>query len=156
MTSEFAIAVHALVFLNHKQETVSSEALACNVCTNPARVRKVMAKLKKAGIIKTKEGLEGGYHFDQDSSRVNLRQICEALEVDFVSASWKSGDEDMNCMIASGMAGIMAGIYEELNEMCKERLENITIASIENKIFHKVSDHISSSKEGERVLRKQA
>ena len=46
MTSEFAIAVHALVYLNHKGETVSSEALAENICTNPARVRKVMAKLK--------------------------------------------------------------------------------------------------------------
>ncbi len=137
MTSEFAIAVHALVFLNHKQETVSSEALACNVCTNPARVRKVMAKLKKAGIIVTKEGLDGGYHFDKEPSKVNLRQICDALDVDFVSASWKSGDEDMNCMIASGMAAIMDGIYEDLDEICKKRLESITIQSIEDKIFSK-------------------
>ena len=63
MTSEFAIAVHALVYLNHKGETVSSEALAENICTNPARVRKVMAKLKKAGLVATKEGVDGGYHF---------------------------------------------------------------------------------------------
>lgn len=137
MTSEFAIAVHALVFLNHKQETVSSEALACNVCTNPARVRKVMAKLKKAGIIVTKEGLDGGYHFDKEPSGVNLRQVCDALDVDFVSASWKSGDEDMNCMIASGMAAIMDEIYEDLDELCKKRLESITIQSIEDKIFSK-------------------
>ena len=113
MTSEFAIAVHALVYLNHRQQTVSSEALASNVCTNPARVRKVMAKLKKAGIISTKEGLEGGYHFEKDSSCVNLRQVCDALEVDFVSASWKSGDKEMDCMIASGMAAIMDEIYAE-------------------------------------------
>lgn len=135
MTSEFAIAVHALVFLNHKQDTVSSEVLACNVCTNPARIRKVMAKLKKAGIIRTKEGLEGGYHFDKDPATINLRQICDALEVNFVSASWKSGDEEMNCMIASGMAGIMDDIYGDLDEMCRKRLESITILSIEEKIF---------------------
>lgn len=135
MTSEFAIAVHALVYLNHRQETVSSETLASNVCTNPARVRKVMAKLKKAGIIRTKEGLEGGYHFEKDSSSVNLREICDALEVDFVSASWKSGDKDMNCMIASGMAAIMDDIYGDLDELCRKRLETITIATIEQKIF---------------------
>lgn len=135
MTSEFAIAVHALVYLNHRQETVSSETLASNVCTNPARVRKVMAKLKKAGIITTKEGLEGGYHFEKDSSSVNLREICDALEVDFVSASWKSGDKDMNCMIASGMAAIMDDIYGDLDELCRKRLESITIATIEQKIF---------------------
>lgn len=135
MTSEFAIAVHALVYLNHRQETVSSETLASNVCTNPARVRKVMAKLKKAGIIKTKEGLEGGYHFEKDSSSVNLRQVCDALEVDFVSASWKSGDKDMKCMIASGMAAIMDDIYGDLDELCRKRLESINIATIEQKIF---------------------
>ncbi|MDU4973456.1 MAG: Rrf2 family transcriptional regulator [Hungatella hathewayi] len=135
MTSEFAIAVHALVYLNHRQQTVSSEALASNVCTNPARVRKVMAKLKKAGIISTKEGLEGGYHFEKDSSCVNLRQVCDALEGDFVSASWKSGDKEMDCMIASGMAAIMDEIYADLDELCRKRLESITIASIEAKIF---------------------
>ena len=54
MTSEFAIAVHALVYLNHKQETLASVELAKNVCTNPARIRKVMAKLKKKNAISCK------------------------------------------------------------------------------------------------------
>lgn len=67
MTSEFAIAVHALVYLNHKGETVSSEALAENICTNPARVRKVMAKLKKAGPRRHQGGGRRGIPFHQGS-----------------------------------------------------------------------------------------
>ena len=47
MTSDYCVAVHALVYLNHKAKVLSSEELAENICTNPARVRKVMAKLKK-------------------------------------------------------------------------------------------------------------
>ena len=54
MTSEFGIAVHAMVFLHHKGDMVSSEVLAENICTNPARVRKVMARLKRAGLVSTK------------------------------------------------------------------------------------------------------
>ena len=69
MTSEFAIAVHALVFLEHKGIVISSEELAKNVCTNPARIRKVMAKLKRADLIRTKEGTEGGYLFLRLSQR---------------------------------------------------------------------------------------
>ena len=42
MNSEFIIAVHALVFLYHKQEVVASDVLAENVCTNPVCIRKVM------------------------------------------------------------------------------------------------------------------
>ncbi|HIX16332.1 MAG TPA: Rrf2 family transcriptional regulator [Candidatus Hungatella pullicola] len=135
MTSEFAIAVHSLVYLDHRQETISSEALASNVCTNPARVRKVMAKLKKAGLIETKEGLDGGYHIADSLSQINLRQISEALEVSFVSAVWKSGNGAMPCMIASGMADVMDEIYQELNEVCKNRLESLTIQDIKNRIF---------------------
>lgn len=135
MTGEFAIAVHALVYLNHKKEVLSSDELASNVCTNPARVRKVMAKLKKAELLSTKEGAEGGYYFSKDPAEVNLAQVCEAVEAQVVTAKWKSGNKDMPCMIASGMADIMDGIYDELNEECKKKLSKITILDIDAKIF---------------------
>ena len=60
MNSDFIVAVHALVYLNHKADIVSSEALAKNICTNAARVRKVMAPLKRAGFVTTREGNVGG------------------------------------------------------------------------------------------------
>ena len=50
MNSEFAICVHALVYLDHKAACLSSEELAENICTNAARIRKVLGKLKKAEI----------------------------------------------------------------------------------------------------------
>ena len=81
MNSDFIVAVHALVFLNHKQGVVSSEALAENVCTNAARVRKVMAPLKRAGLVETREGNEGGYRFAADPVGTDLASIAEALGV---------------------------------------------------------------------------
>lgn len=135
MTSEFSIAVHALVFLNHKAEVVSSENLAQNVCTNAARVRKVMAKLKKADLVETKEGIDGGYFFSKNSEDVNLHQIANALDIAFVSSSWKSGSPEMNCLIASGMAGVLDDIYMELNLACYDKVKGITIADIDKKIF---------------------
>ena len=119
MTSEFAIAVHALVYLNHKQETLASEELA------------------KKELIATKEGQNGGYHTSMKAADVNLAMIYDALEIEAVCASWKSGNPDMNCMVASGMADIMDDIYGQLNEVCREKLRRITIADIDNKIFHR-------------------
>lgn len=52
MTGEFAVGVHALVFLNHKKTVVSSEMVAENVCTNPARVRKILASLKRPALFR--------------------------------------------------------------------------------------------------------
>lgn len=135
MTSDYCVAVHALVYLNHKAKVLSSEELAENICTNPARVRKVMAKLKKAGFVKTKEGSEGGYLFDQDADQVTLDQIAQALEIRFVDTAWKSGDTDMKCLVASGMAGLMDEIFDDLNEQCCKRLKEITIGTLDHRIF---------------------
>ena len=135
MTSDYCVAVHALVYLNHKAKVLSSEELAENICTNPARVRKVMAKLKKAGFVKTKAGREGGYLFDQDADRVTLDQIAQALEIRFVDTAWKSGDTDMKCLVASGMAGLMDEIFDDLNEQCRKRLKEITISTLDHRIF---------------------
>ena len=51
MNSAFCVAVHALICLNRRQEQLSSEELARSICTNPARVRKIMAGLKRAGLV---------------------------------------------------------------------------------------------------------
>ena len=59
MDSSFNLAVHALVCLSHSGRSLSSEALAENICTNPTRVRRVMAGLKKAGMVQTREGMAG-------------------------------------------------------------------------------------------------
>ena len=61
MKSDFSVAVHALVYLSVKGCTLSSDALADNICTNAARVPKVMARLKKAGLVGAREGSEGGF-----------------------------------------------------------------------------------------------
>ena len=62
MNGLFCVAVHALIYLDKRGCMLSSEELAANICTNPARVRKVMARLKKAGLVATKTGNDGGYH----------------------------------------------------------------------------------------------
>lgn len=135
MNGEFVVAVHALVYLNHKKCVLSSEELAKNVCTNPARIRKVMAKLKKAGFVVTKEGLDGGYRFIGNPSEVSLKRIGEALGTVYVNVGWHSGDQDMECLVASGMAGIMDDICADLDSRCKEQLEHITVDTIDRMIF---------------------
>lgn len=135
MTSEFGIAVHAVVFLHHKGDIVSSEVLAENICTNPARVRKVMAQLKRAHLVETQEGAVGGYRFAGAADAVTLCDIARAVDAAFVSASWRSGDVDKPCLVASGMGALMEEIYTGLDTLCKERLQDVTIASLEARLF---------------------
>mgnify|MGYP002568431956 CR=1 FL=1 len=137
MTSEFGMAVHALTFLNHKGEMVSSEVLAENICTNPARVRKIMAGLKRAGLVETKEGNEGGYRFVGDPAALTLDQVARALEVRFVSTNWRGGGVDQPCLEASGMSEVMDGLLEELDEGCRSRLSEISLAELDSRLYLK-------------------
>ena len=115
MSGIFTIAVHALVYLNHRQETLSSEELSENICTNPARVRKVMAMLHRAGLVEVRPGKYGGYRFVLDPSGVTLLRICKAVETPPVPAGWRSGEIDAPCLVASGMAEVMEQVRDSLN-----------------------------------------
>jgi len=134
VTGEFAVAVHALVYLDMRAEVVDSEALAKNICTNPARVRKVMAKLRHAGLVDARPGAEGGYRTVRDARSVTLRQVAEALGEHPVSAAWRSGDPEMRCMVSSGMARAMDGVYEAMGDACMERLSRISISDVEARL----------------------
>lgn len=137
MTSEFCVAVHALAYLNRHPWTVSSETLAENICTNPARVRRVLSGLKKAGFVEPREGAEGGYRLCRPPEEITLAGVAKALGVQFVGSSWHSGDPDMACLIASGMAGVMDGLYGELDRLCYDRLEGLTLAHIDRRLPQK-------------------
>ncbi len=135
MTAEFSVAVHALVYLAHKACMVPSNELADNICTNPARVRKVMAKLQHAGLVESREGKNSGYTALPGSETITLRQVLAAVEEDAVCVHWRSGDVDRSCQICSGMGGVMDGVYAEMNEACNETLQKTSIGDILEKLF---------------------
>lgn len=135
MKGEFGVAVHALVYLNHRGERRSSEEIAENVCTNPARIRKVMAQLRRAGLVDTREGNEGGFRLAKPAQSITLQEVLAAVDIRLIDPAWRSGSADMNCLIASGMANVMDEIYGELNRRCAETLSGVTIADIDRKLF---------------------
>ena len=135
MDSSFNLAVHALVCLSHSGRSLSSEALAENICTNPTRVRRVLAGLKRAGLVETREGSDGGYRLCADPASLSLRQVAEAVNARFVDCAWRSGDIDRDCAICSGMAGVMDALYRQLNEQCAAYLSRLTVVDIEKELF---------------------
>lgn len=146
LTSEFCTATHALVYLAHKAKMVSSDELARNICTHPVCVRKVLSKLKKAGLVGTKEGLDGGYYLSKTPDKINLRMLGEILQVNFMGNGWRSGNPqvaDCHCAdgckaeqcICGGMSSVMTDIGLRINRVCQQSLEDITILSIMQQLF---------------------
>jgi DNA-binding IscR family transcriptional regulator len=141
MTSDFNLAVHAAVYLYHHGTICTSRELAASICTNPVRVRRVLSRLKSAGLVAAKEGSgEGGYEF-RGSGDTDLAAIARALNIRFTDSAWQSGLGNHECLIASGMPGIMNSIYNDLNEECLKKLRTIHIRDVEETIFPKEKEN---------------
>ena len=71
-----------------------------------------MARLKKGGLVKTKEGIDGGYSFDLDPGCVTLRDIWQCTGGKDCFRNMEIGGAwTFECLIASGMADVMDEIY---------------------------------------------
>lgn len=140
MTAEFPLAVHALVYLYKSGKVTNSNELAENICTNPARVRKVMILLKNAGLISSGRGKDSGYSLPGNDGDITLEQVMSALEETPVFMKWHPGDESCDCMISSGMSKTMDGIYSEMNQLCNNYLSDITIKDIANSVVKRQDD----------------
>ena len=136
MNSDYCVAVHAMVYLNHHRTVCSSGQLAQNICTHPARVRRILARLCQKQLLTAEpKGPRGGYRFTGQGSQVSLADIAAALDISFAEANWHSGDSSMDCLIASGMSSLMDEVFMDLNQCCYARLKKITIADLDNRLF---------------------
>jgi Rrf2 family protein len=131
VNSEFTIAVHSLVLLAFRPDhTATSEMIAMNVCTHPARVRKVLSCLKKTGYVATREGSGGGYTLACDPAEVTLAEVYRVTSIGSIKPSWCSGDVEEDCLVACNMAEVMDGIFSEAESRMLTFLEQVKITDV--------------------------
>jgi Rrf2 family protein len=136
VNSEFTIAVHSLVFLAHRSDNMAtSEQIACNVATHSARIRKVMGFLRKAGYVRTKEGIGGGFILECDPDKVTLAEIYRLTSQGSLKPNWCSGDQSQSCMIASKMEKVMDSIFGDAEKQMESYFEQHTIGSVLRQIL---------------------
>lgn len=135
MNSEFIIAVHSLVLLAHKPDGMaSSEEIAANVCTHPARVRKVLGFLRKNGYVTTREGSGGGYRLCIDPSDMTLADIYRTMAAGAIKPNWCSGNPDMDCMVGSNMQEVMNDVFCGAERQLESYFQGITIGQMLSRI----------------------
>ena len=59
MDTKFSVAVHVLILISESPAPINSDQMAISVGTNASYVRKILALLKKAGIVDGHRGISG-------------------------------------------------------------------------------------------------
>lgn len=48
----------------------------------------------------------------------------------FVDTKWRSGNEENNCFISSGMSSVFDVLYRDLDRLCMDHLKGITLGDV--------------------------
>ena len=70
MDTKFSVAVHVLILVSESPNPISSDKMAESVGTNASYIRKILALLKKAGIVDGHRGVSG-YKLNCSSETAN-------------------------------------------------------------------------------------
>jgi Rrf2 family transcriptional regulator, repressor of oqxAB len=75
----FPVAVQALVRLAQTDAACSSSAMAPDLRSHAVFLRRVLAQLGRANLIRAREGRDGGYRLARPAEQITLAEIYQAV-----------------------------------------------------------------------------
>ena len=108
------------------EEPVTSVELAESVRTNPVVIRRTLAPLRDAGLVRTKGGRGGGWLLDRSGRVITLADIYEALGEDVV-ATWLGPGSAEGCEVRAALISGLAGARDEVNTLIRQSLARQTL-----------------------------
>lgn len=119
-----------LVLLAEKDGVMNTAELGEKMLVSPKYLRKLAGPLEKHGLIKSIQGIYGGYLLDENPETITLVNIFEAFgeKVDITGCT---GDE--NCPLNQDC--LTRPLWEHLREVIKDEFHKITIKRLADQEF---------------------
>ncbi len=142
--SRFAVATHILTALAHlaryapkkflgSDGLFSSKLIAGSVNTNPVVVRRIVAKLAKAGLVISHQGKGGGIELARSPDKITLSDIYEAMGESPVFA-FNPNRPNPKCPVSSKMVHILKPVFSEVQNGVRDRLKKIKLSDLVREI----------------------
>jgi DNA-binding IscR family transcriptional regulator len=128
-STKLSVSIHILSVISLMDvEPITSEYIASSINTNPALVRRLMSRLKKAKLIKTstKLGVTGLARKEED---ISLLDVFLAVE-DHRDLFSIHGDTNPNCPVGAKIEGTLKNFYSNIQSATEEKLSALTLADI--------------------------
>ena len=112
--------------VNSRTEQVSLGSIAQRNDISAQYLEHVFSALRKAHIVKSIKGSQGGYFLEKEPKQITVAQIVEALE-----GSYNLEDEIDSTMVGRGdQEAIQHLIIERINDSVEEILEDVTLKDL--------------------------
>lgn len=142
MTSEFTIGLHVLGFLTARGgQPLTSELLARTYGTSPVVLRRVLSKLRKAGLIATRRGVGGGSVLARPASEISLLDAYSALTDSPVLLPRHPGE---HAGPAKVLAAYINGIYADAEAALLQRLASVSVEQMDEEVRPAICEAMNS------------
>jgi Rrf2 family protein len=133
MNGHFPIALHILGFLaSRKGEPLTSDVLARTYGTSPVVLRRVLARLQRAGLVETQRGVGGGSLLARDPATITLRDAYAAVADE--TGILTRHPQGCTGQIAPVLASYVNDLLGDAEEAMLARLADVTVASMDIQI----------------------
>ena len=128
--SRLSLALHTLSHMAGEPDRVRTSAdIAEHARTNPVVVRRVLGKLREAGLLSSEKGHAGGWRLAQSAGSITLADVYLALDERLVSGS--DGDvAPSHCSVETDLQVRVSEVLAEIEESLVARLRETSILDV--------------------------
>lgn len=139
-------ALHALLHMAEQDEPMTSAELALCMSTNPVVVRRTMAGLREAGIVRSSKGAGGGWEMARALGAVTLEDVYNALGAPQLLALGLGADNP-DCLVEKVVRGALADAFAEAETVLVSRFGAVTLAALSHDFHRGLDAHWAPEKE---------
>ena len=130
LNTRFSIAVHIMAGLaSAAPREVPSWEIASSVNTNPAFVRRILAKLSKAGLVQTATGKGGACWLGNSARRISLLDIYRAVDAQKAFAIHRYPTQTL-CEVSCGIKLVLGRVLDDVQSAMEKRLAQKSVADL--------------------------
>ena len=143
--SRLSVVLHALLHMGEVNEAMTSEALAARMDTHPVVLRRTLAGLREAGIVRSEKGHGGGWMLARRLDELTLAHVYDALDITTLFAIG-THTESPGCHVEQAVNRAMHEALAAAESVLRQRLQSVKLSDLAREV--KLPDH--SKRKGKR------
>jgi Rrf2 family protein len=131
-SSRFTVAIHILTLLAHGAgagAVMTSEYIAGSVNTNPVVIRRLLALLRRAKLVRSQSGPGGGWQLVVPARGITLRDVFRAVEPESLFPLHAS-TPNPRCPVGRAIQAALEAPYDEARLAVERNLAQTSIADL--------------------------
>ncbi|MEL6840019.1 MAG: Rrf2 family transcriptional regulator [Pseudomonadota bacterium] len=127
--SRLSLALHTLSHMAGDPGQMRTSAdIADHAGTNPVVVRRVLGKLREAGLLTSEKGHAGGWKLARSPEEITLADVYLALDESLVAT--ESDEPAPSCSVEYALHKRVAGVMRDIEQSLIDRLAETTISEV--------------------------